>query len=229
MAKKAVGDRDHLCENMNFAAREAYKKMRTNTIIALPQDDNCKIIGVTSAQPGEGKSTSSINIAYSFSELGKRILLVDADLHLPSIANKFGLSAEHGFDELLTVSNDITSAIQHYYDSDGNICFDFILGGILDNSSELLSSPRLSSLLNVLSKAYDYIFIDLPPLEALIDAVVVGKHADGMIVVTKENSTLKNAFDKCIEQLDYANIKILGVVVNGSHEGTKKSKYYSYR
>jgi len=228
MANKNTGEKKHLGENMSFVAHEAYKKTRTNTIIALPQNSNCKVIGITSAQPGEGKSTSSINLAYTFSELGKKVLLIDADLHLPAIAEKLNLNHEFGFAELLTVTKDISSVIQKYTDSTGKECFDIITGGVVDNASELLSSTRLSHLLETLSNAYDYIFIDLPPIDAVIDAVNIGKYADGMIVVARENKTLLDSFDNCINQLEFADIRILGIIVNGSHESTKKKYKYNY-
>lgn len=228
MAKNTAGEKKHLCENMSFIAHEAFKKMRTNTIIALPQNNNCKVIGITSAQPGEGKTTSSINLAYTFSELGKKVLLVDADLHLPTVADKLLLNKDQGFVELLTVTKDVASVRQIYNDSNSKACFDVIAGGVTENSSELLSSSRLSHLMEALSKAYDYIFIDLPPIGAVIDAVILGKYTDGMIVVARENRTMLDSFDNCINQLEFADIRILGIVVNGSADGTTKKYSYNY-
>ena len=228
MSSKAMNGTKHLCENMSFASHEAIKKLRTNLGIVLPQSDGCKVIGITSAQPGEGKSVSSINLAYSFAELGRKILLIDADLHRPTIGEKLAMTGEIGFGDLLTSANEISSAVVPYVSSGGQTGFDVILTKPIENTSELLSSPRFSALLKALSEAYDYIFIDLPPIGAVIDAVIVGKHTDGMIVIARENETLKKQFDNCIKQLEFAGIKIFGLVFNGSMEGADKKYQRRY-
>lgn len=220
----------YLCENMTFAAREAIKKLRMNTMIALPEKNGCKVVAVTSTQPGEGKSSTAINLAYSFSEMGNRVLLLDADLRRPSVAEKLSLSKENGLAALLTDNNDISSTIKNYITAAGKNSFDAICGGIYcENASELLLSKRFSALMETLREAYEYIVIDLPPVAAVIDSVAVGKHADGVIVVLRENRIPKKQFDRCISQLEYANIKVLGVAINGSAEGTGKKTYGSYK
>ena len=228
MPPKSFNRKNHICENMSFAVHEAFKRMRTNTIIALPQNNDCKVVGITSAQPGEGKSTCAINLVYTFSELNKRVLLIDADLRRPSVGEKLALTGEIVFGDLLTTTNEISSAIAPYINNAGNACFDVISSKPVENTSELLSSPRFSALLEALSKAYDYIFIDLPPIGAVIDAVIVGRHTDGMIVISRENETPQKTFDNCIKQLEFAGIKILGLVFNGSLEGTDKKYQHKY-
>lgn len=230
MPKNTVNGSDFICDKMSYVAHEVYKKMRTNTMLALPQNDKCKVVGITSSQPGEGKSTTAINLAYSFAELGNKVLLVDSDLRRPSVAEKLSLEAGIGLGELLTNSSDVSAAIRHYQSESGAVSFDVIGGnGFYENASELLSSRRFASLIDTLTKAYEYVLFDLPPIEAVIDAVIVGKHTDGMILVIRENKIPRKQFGKCISQLDFASVKILGVVVNGSYEGTgKKYKYNSY-
>lgn len=229
MPQKSVNRKKHICENMNFAVHEAFKKMRTNTIIALHPNNDCKVVGITSAQPGEGKSTCAINLAYTFSELNKKVLLIDADLRRPSIGEKLAMTGEVGFGDLLNDVDEVLSAVVPYMSKTGS--FDVIGSKTVDNASELLSSPRFSALLDVLKKAYDYILIDLPPIDAVIDAVIVGKHTDGMIIIAREHETLQKQFDNCIKQLRFADIKILGLVFNGSLERTKKyyKNGYGYR
>ena len=230
MPKAAVKGSKYLCGNMTFAAREAIKKLRTNTMIALPDSEGCKIIGITSTQPGEGKSSTITNLAYSFAGIGNKVLLLDADLRRPSIAEKLTLQTSVGLGALLTDNNNISEAIQHYADSDGKNGFDVICGsGYHEDASELLLSKRFSALLERLKEAYDYILVDIPPVDAVIDAVAVGKHTDGMIVVIRENKIPKKQFDRCISQLEYAGIKVLGIVINGSVEGTGKKPYDTYK
>ena len=100
-------------------------------------------------------------------------------------------------------------------------------GTIPNNPSELLNGKRFESMIKILSSACDYIIIDLPPLDLVVDAVTVSKLTDGMIVVVRENNCLRYLLDDCLEQLNYAKANVLGVVVNGSVEGT--GQRYQYR
>ena len=221
-----------ICENLAYAAREAFKRLRANVLLALPEEtEGCAIIGVTSAQPAEGKSTVSINTAYAFAELGKKVLVIDADLRRPSLHEKLGVAQAPGLSNLLSGSNSVGAVIKTYKSKTDDTSFDILTSGSsVPNPSEILTSDRMGKLLQALSGAYDYIFLDLPPVGAVIDAVSVGRYAEGVILVIRENHCPAAVFDDCIEQLRYAGIKILGFVVNGAAEGTgKKYRYYNYR
>ena len=229
--KKGKKDKN-LCENLNYAAKEAFKRLRANVLLALPEEDaeGCRIIGVTSAQPTEGKSTIAINTAFSLAELEKKVLLIDSDMRRPSIHTKLELPQIPGLSNLLSDSNAISAAIKTYHSSEGAISFDIIpAGNPPKNPSEILTSNRMEKLLNALTGAYDYIILDLPPVGAVIDAVSVGKHTDGMIVVVRENNCPVEVFDDCVEQLKFADIPILGFVVNGALEGAGKGYGYKYK
>ena len=81
VSNRPTKGRELICENLSFAAKEAFKRLRTNLVMSFPEDDpSCKLIGITSAQPSDGKSTVAISLAYSLAELDKKVLLVDADL-----------------------------------------------------------------------------------------------------------------------------------------------------
>lgn len=219
------------CENLSFAAKEAYKRLRANIMIALPEEDGkCHVIGVTSAQPSEGKSLTALNTAYSIAESGKRVLLIDADMRRPSIHQKIGIALSPGLRNLLTDTNSVGAVVQKYSGCTAKMKFDIIPGGdIPDNPSELLNSTRMSRLLQVLAAVYDYIIIDLPPVGAVIDAVSVSKSTDGMIVVIREQNCPQPVLADCVEQLKYAKVNILGFVINGALEGAgKKYQYGSY-
>lgn len=217
-------------ENMSFAAREAFKRLRTNVLMAFQEGEKtCKVVGVTSAQPSEGKSTVSFNLAYSLAELGEKVILLDADMRRPSIHIKSKLNRTPGLSSVLDSAVALAEAIQRY-DSSKDFGFDVIAGGeAVDNPSELLASKRMKKLVRVLATAYDYIVIDAPPIGAAIDAVPVSKLADGMLVVIRENNCPKSALDDCINQLKMANARILGFVLNGALEGaSKKYQYNNY-
>ena len=231
MGNNAAEKRGMICENLNFAAKEAFKRLRANVIMALPEENGkCKVIGVTSAQPSEGKSTISLNLAYSIAELGRKVLLLDSDMRKPSIHSKTGLLLSPGLSNLLSTTNSITDTLQRYESTKSETAFDIISGGdYVENPSELLDSKRMSTLMNALASAYDYIIIDLPPVGTVIDAVPVSKRVDGMIVVVRENNCPRGMVSDCVSQLKLAKVNILGFVLNGALEGAgKKYQYNNY-
>ena len=222
-----------VCENLSFASKEAFKRLRTNLVVSFPADDtSCHLVGITSAQPGDGKSTIALNLAYSLAELGKKTLLVDADLRRASIHDKLGIERVPGLSELIKGSiNDISASVRRYASS--NTQLDIIPSGEMpENPSELLNSERCARLFELLAQAYDYIVVDLPPIGAVVDAVSIAQELDGMLVVIRENACPRGLLNDCIQQLNYANATILGFVVNGAMEGSSKKyqygKYNSY-
>ena len=219
--------RDKNCENLTFAAKEAFKRLRTNIIMSFPQGKKCTI-GVTSAQPSEGKSTVSLNLAYSLAELGDKVLLIDADMRRSSIHKKLGIELTPGLSNLMEDTNSISTVVKKYQSSTDDTWFDIITGGSTPlNPSELLNSKRMEQLLKALKSVYDYIVIDLPPVGAVIDAVAVSKQTDGMLVVIRENNCPRRVLTDCVDQLKFANINILGFVMNGALEGAGKRYQYS--
>ena len=222
-----------VCENLSFASKEAFKRLRTNLVVSFPADDtSCHLVGITSAQPGDGKSTIALNLAYSLAELGKKTLLVDADLRRASIHDKLGIERVPGLSELIKGNiNDISVSVRRYASS--NTQLDIIPSGEMpENPSELLNSERCARLFELLAQAYDYIVVDLPPIGAVVDAVSIAQELDGMLVVIRENACPRGLLNDCIQQLNYANVTILGFVVNGAMEGSSKKyqygKYNSY-
>ncbi len=227
--KRRRSKREPVCENLSFAAREAFKRLRTNLAIGFSEDDeSCRMIGVTSAQPGDGKSTIAVDLAYSLAELGKKVLLIDADMRRSSVHEKLGLDKEPGLSELLRSSNDVHACLKQYTGKE--ISFDILTSGsVPGNPSELLNSKRMGTLLSTLSKSYSYIVVDLPPIGTVIDAVSLAGRLDGMLVVVRENTCPRGLLDECMQQLDYAGVKVLGFVVNGAMEGSgKKYQYGKY-
>lgn len=235
VSKSAKGSAP-ICEHLSFASKEAFKRLRTNLVVSFPADDtSCHLVGITSAQPGDGKSTISLNLAYSLAELGKKTLLIDADLRRASLHEKLGVERVPGLSELIKGNvNDISASVRKYSSSTAE--FDIIPSGELpQNPSELLNSERCAKLFELLSQAYDFIVVDLPPIGAVVDAVSVAKELDGMLVVIRENACPRGLLNECMQQLNYSNVNVLGFVVNGAMEGSSKKyqygkygKYYSY-
>lgn len=217
------------CEYMTYSAREAFKRLRTNVMISLAgkSEKDHYVIGITSAQPSEGKSTVSINLAYSLAELGKSVILLDCDLRRPTIHTKLGIRQTPGLTEVLTGTEAMSNAGICYKNTSGDNAFDILTAGnIAERPSEMLSSQYFIQLLKMLRDVYDVVILDLPPVNAVVDATVVSKLTDGLVLVIRENHCPRFVLQDCIEQLRYAKADILGFVMNGSVNGA--GKRYSY-
>ena len=223
-----------LHKNLNFTATEQYKLLRTNLDFTLPQDSKCHIVGVTSSIRGEGKSTTAINLSYVIAEKGGKVLLIDGDLRLPSVAKKMQISATPGLTNLLMrfesrqLVSFQSSILENWYIIPA--------GNIPPNPSELLGSAKMEKLLEILSEEFDYIIIDLPPVNIVSDALAISRYITGMILVVREEYTEKKELEACSRQLGLSNVKVLGCVMNGAKTGSgsygkyrryyKKYKYY---
>ena len=156
------------------------------------------------------------------------MLLIDADMRRSSIHKKLGIELTPGLSNLMEDTNSISTVVKKYQSSTDDTWLDIITGGSTPlNPSELLNSKRMEQLLKALKSVYDYIVIDLPPVGAVIDAVAVSKQTDGMLVVIRENNCPRRVLTDCVDQLKFANINILGFVMNGALEGAGKRYQYS--
>lgn len=224
---RALERRYMIGENMNFAAAEAYKLLRTSLMFSFSGDEEHRIIGMTSSLKGEGKSLTSINLAYTIAEADKKVLLIEGDMRLPTMAKRLGLHSRPGLSNLLVGLNAVASTLQQYRAEleDKDISFDVIVSGeIPPNPSELLGSERMASLLERLRERYDYIILDLPPVTAVTDALVASHWADGMVVVARSDHAVRGALAETMRQLKLAEAHVLGFVFNGA--GSGESKYY---
>ena len=221
------GGQEFLCENLNFAGKEAFKRLRTNLQFCFADSESCGVVGITSSHPAEGKSLTAINLAYSLAQLNKRVLLIDADMRRASIDEKLNMDPVPGLSNLLTDTNSAAGSLREYQPADESIGFQVLLSGdVPPNPSELLNSPRMGRLLDMLRTKYDYIVIDLPPVGAGSDAQTISKLVDGMLIVIRENHTSSYILNECITQLNLTNSKIFGFVINGSLAGASKTSSY---
>jgi len=217
----------YLYSELSFGVKEAFKRLRTNVMCSF-DDEKSRVIGITSSQPSEGKSLVSFNFASSIAELGKKVIIVDADIYRPSLHKKLYVSIDGGLTDLILGTYDIEKAIRHYTSDDGKITVDYIVGGSMyDNPSELLNSKRVAMLFSSLKRVYDYVVVDMPPIGSISDVAAVSRSTDGMLVVIREQYCPRKLLQICVEQLQYAGARILGFVLNGSLEGT--SRGYSYK
>lgn len=222
-----------LCENLNFAGSEAYKQLRTNIQFSIPKKDGCKVLAVTSATPGDGKSTTAINLAYSLASNQAKVLLLEADMRMPLMATRLGMRAEPGLSCYLTGDYKASEVVQKVA---GELPFFAIPAGkIPPNPSELLASEQMSQSLENLKKIFEYIIIDLPPVNIVTDASTLAEKVDGYVVVVRQDRTTRRAIDDALAKLKIVNAKVLGFVLNGvrSHEKSYRkgygNNYYAYQ
>ena len=217
---------------ISFAASEAYKLLRTKLQFSFVDEQDCHIIGVASALAGEGKSLSSINLAYSLAQLDKRVLLIDCDMRRPSLSVKLPIEKVPGLSNYLTRQVHKDEVIQKYTTEQDGTTFDVISsGGNPPNPIELLSSARMSKMLDQMRLSYDYIILDLPPVGEVSDALVASKLADGVLLVVRENYCNSTVLSEAVEQFKFVESRILGVVLNCTLEfsGGYGKHYKSYR
>lgn len=226
--------RKTLHKNLEFTAAEQYKLIRANLDFTLPENEKCPVIGVTSSMRGEGKSTTAVNLSYAFAEKGSRVLLIDADLRIPSVAKKLEISSTPGLADMLRGKG---AQIEEFQTCQLENWFVLPSGDIPPNPSELLGSSRMENILNKLKEQFDYIVIDLPPVNIVSDAVSISGLISGMIVVIREEYTEKKELERCFRQLRLSNVNILGCVMNessfgshayGKYKKNRKYKYYKY-
>jgi capsular exopolysaccharide synthesis family protein len=187
------------------------------------------VIGVTSALSGEGKSLTSINLAYSLSELGKRVILIDADMRRPTLAKKLSIKNEPGLSSCLTGQRDLNNLLQNCGIAGNEKAFRVIAAGQNPpNPVELLSSNRMDVMLETLRKHYDYIILDMPPVTEVSDVLAVANKLDGVLLVVRHNMCNRTVLYSTIRQLAFVNAKVLGVVYNGVNEEGEGyfKKYY---
>ena len=215
--------------NISFAAAEAYKLLRTKLQFSFVDGEGCRVIGVSSALTGEGKSLSATNLAYTTSQLGMRVLLIDCDMRRPSLSDKLPIKKTPGLSDFLTGQSHAENLIQLCGIKEDERAFHVISAGRTPpNPMELLSSVRMEKMLARLRESYDYIILDLPPVGEVGDALAAAKLTDGMLVVVRQNYCDRIALNSAIRQFEFVDAKILGLVFNCTSEGGNGygNKYY---
>lgn len=217
-----------LHKNMDFTAVEQYKLLRANLSFTLSEEKKCYIIGVTSSIRGEGKSTTAINLSYVLAEAGKKVLLVDGDMRIPSIAKKMDIDRTPGLTNLI-ISGEYED-MEAYKSGELDRWYIVPAGDLPPNPSELLGSRKMERFLKTMSERFEYIIVDLPPVNIVSDAFAIARHLDGMLLVVREDYTTKKELDSCVTQLKLSNVKVLGCVMNViKTENKNYGKYRKYK
>ena len=211
-------------KELDFASRKAYNLLRTNISFAFPDQKGGKVIGITSTSPQDGKSKTSINLAYSLAESGKRVLLIDGDMRRPSVCTTLELPMEPGLSEVLSGGIEETPVHKSVLHENMDV---LLSGRIPPNPSELIGSHGMEALLEKCKEIYDYVILDMPPVMSVSDPVVASRYISGMIIVVRHEKTGKRELAETIRQLEYVNVKILGFVYNRFDNKLQKRRGYS--
>ncbi|WP_223946715.1 polysaccharide biosynthesis tyrosine autokinase [Arthrobacter sp. NtRootA1] len=201
---------------------ESYRQLRTNLQFANVAG-HAKSFIVTSSLPGEGKTTTAINLAIALAEAGQSVCLIDADLRRPMVAEYLGLERSAGLTTALVGSADVTDLLQPWGPND---LYVLTSGQIPPNPSELLGSNEMKGLVERLEQVFDTLIIDAPPLLPVTDAAVLSQHAGGVVVVVSAQKTRSQDLEKSLGALRLVEANILGVVLN--RLPTKGPDAYSY-
>lgn len=232
---------------------EAYKTLRTNIQFS---GEDIKTISFTSCIPNEGKSIVTLQLAKSMAELGKKVLFLDADIRgsvmgsrfnvrgavdefsmnngmmLPSSSSRYGkIKIIHGLTEYLTGQCTLEQCIYRSNIEEMDLVF---TGMSSPNPSELLGGERFQEMLKIVREAYDYVFIDCPPLGSVIDAAVVSAGCDGAVLIIESEAISYKLAQRVQKQLESSGCKILGAVLNkasiksGSYYAKNYGKYYGH-
>ena len=213
-----------ILSQQNFPVTEGYRILQSNIKFSQP-DHPVRVIVMTSSIPSEGKSTTSSNLAVTSAQMGQSVLLIDGDLRRPSQHQLWEVPNTVGMSNILADPEiEIASALQ-----DVNEGVDMITAGILPpNPQVLLDSQRMKYFIEQMSNHYDLMIIDAPPLSVAADAAILGKMADGILLVARPGVVNRNSATLSQEILQQSNINILGLVINGGKPDFESDSYYYY-
>jgi capsular exopolysaccharide synthesis family protein len=205
---------------------EAFRQLRTN-LQFVDIANHPKSIVVTSSVPGEGKSTSTANLAITLAAAGSTVALVEGDLRRPRVADYMGVEGAVGITNVLIGQATLDDVLQPW----GNGRLQVLAcGPVPPNPSELLGSQPMDDLLRSLEKQFDYVIIDSPPLLPVTDAAVVSRLAGGAVIVAGSGKVNREQLRRSLEILDAVDVRLLGILINRlPTKGPDSYSYYSYR
>mgnify|MGYP001623355796 FL=1 len=218
MAQSVITINDEI---VNKSLQESYKILRTNLFYV----DKLKVIAVTSTIPNEGKTVTAFNLARGFAEAGKTVVLIDCDLRKSSL--KY----------LLNVSGNRRGISEYLTGQSGNVVFEtniqnlyvIMSGKKPPNPSEILSSEKFGELIEKLKETFDYVIIDTPPVIAAADASIIGREADGTVMVVRSQVSKKKIIKRAVLNLERNGVRIVGLVLNGVKRTSSEYGYdYGY-
>lgn len=208
-------------KKLDNSTNEAYKRLRTNVQFC---GSDVKVIALTSTITNEGKSSVSFNLAASIAESGKKVIFIDADLRKSVLVGRYKINkAVKGFTHFLSGVNAFDEVVYSTNVENLHVVFS---GPVPPNPAELLGNKYFKTLIKQLRQTYDYVIIDTPPIGSVIDAAIVAPECDGVVMVVAAGEISYKLVQKTKAQLEKADCKILGVVLNKVPTG--KGGYYGH-
>lgn len=198
-----------LTKNSSHIVHEAYRATRTNLLFTLSGKPHGRVM-ITSASPSEGKTTTSANLAISFAQANKTVLMIDSDMRNPGLHKLFSTNSEPGLSDILGGFAEYSCVVNTMVD---NLSI-LPAGTVPPNPAELLVSLAFEKMLEYYTDKYDYIFVDTPPTNMFSDSISVAGKFDGVILVTKYAWTRREQIKHMIEQFAKVSAKIIGTVIN---------------
>lgn len=202
-----------------LAVSEAYRSLRTALLLSSAHE--LKVLAVTSVEAAEGKTATATNLAVVLAQLGRRVLLLDADLRKPRLHKVFGVSNRTGLVTYLTTGSD--QGIVHRSEVGG--LFVVPAGPIPPNPSELLSSDRMRELIARLRQSFDFVVFDTPPTLAVTDSTLVGSLTDGVVLCVRSAQVDRREAQRALDRLRLAEVRVLGTVLNAHRAGGGSYRY----
>ncbi|WP_010630810.1 CpsD/CapB family tyrosine-protein kinase [Sporolactobacillus vineae] len=224
--RKGRTERRYLVTSLqeNDSLSEQYRTLRTNISFAKA-GGGLKLIVVTSAEAGEGKSTTASNLAAVMAQQGKRVLLIDADTRKPSQHSFFSMDNREGLTNVLTGQASFTDVVRA---TSLNQLFLLTSGPVPPNPADLLSAAEMVTVIEQAKEHFDRVIIDSPPVLAVSDTLLLANLCDGILFVIRSELTETDKARKAIDLLSSVNGKLLGVVLNDKRV-SRKSPYYAYK
>ena len=201
---------------------ESYRSLRTN-IQYSSIDKHVKTLVVTSSNAGEGKSTVAGNLAYTFFQGGKRVLIIDCDLRKPSLHRKFNVSNEVGLTDVLVGTSELNKVMKKIDDN----LYLLTTGTLPPNPAEIIGSNTMESFLEECKINFDYIILDTPPILPVTDSKLLAIKADATVLVVRSEISKSKHVSQAFKELEKVNANVIGTILNDVEMRSEKL-YYDY-
>ena len=214
-----------ITDKSSMRVLEAYRMARTNLFYSGSGEEKATVFGVTSSSPAEGKSITCANLAISFAMSGKRVLIIDCDMRKPTQKKVFEVTAEQGLSEYLAGVSDEPQIVETQYE---NLLL-LSSGRCPPNPAELLYRSRFAEMMEKLRAAYDFIFVDLPPVGLISDATIVAPHIGSYIFVVRMKRSDYRLVQSAADSIEKVGGKIAGIMINDVEELNSAYYYHGKR
>jgi len=213
-------------EDRHSLEREAYRTLRTNLLFGHRSERSASCVMVTSANQGDGKTTTAANLAVSMASSGRRVALVDCDLRRPRLHTMFGLANDLGLVSVVRDKASLQEALTTVDLPDSKRLDVLIAGPVPENPAEVLMSPTVAAILQRLAEHYDFVICDTSPVLAVADALALADATDGVLLVARAGHTRQHQLADTISQLDHVSVDVVAGIL--SRVPIKKGQYATY-